>query len=62
MRSRLLGIHSINLQILQRWAEYTMEAELPSRSAASRDLLQWAVGLQQQWRRRLFLLTAEVAV
>jgi len=31
------------------------------RSTGSRDLLRWAVGLQQQRRRRLFVPNAEVA-
>ena len=30
-------------------------------STGSRDLLQWAVGLQQQWQHMIILLNAEVA-
>jgi len=33
-----------------------------SRSTRSRDLLQWAVGLQRPQRHRIFALKAEVAV
>ena len=43
------------------WRSLRQRRSFSSRSTRSRDLLQWAVGLQHQRRRRLFTLKAAVA-
>ena len=43
------------------WRSLRQRRSFSSRSTRSRDLLQWAVGLQHQRQRRLFTLKAEVA-
>ena len=51
-----LPLMSILVLTLQLWAELTTEADrFSSRSTRSRDLLQWAVGVQQRRRCRLFV-------
>ena len=63
LTSHLVFIYTINLpQSVMLGRVLRQICSFSSRSIGSRVLLQWAVGVQQQHRRRLSVLKAEVAV